>query len=381
MSKTADDPSSSDSATTVVKPAVNRRSEGVLDYHPPTASDRFWRMFSSREKVIENLKTLAWVIPITLVVWIYAEREQVVTPPPVSSVPIQIAPDPIRYTEFAGNPDPTVSLKLTGPQQAFDRVRQQLSAIPSPLKIDLSNIQTGMNIPVTVLDRIQNNDVFKNNGVTVQAVEPATLHVNIEELGQKDLPVEVPTQIANLSDVTFDPSKVTVRGPNDELKAGVRVFANLSGLSLKPGKNSLTGVLLSLSPQGKLRIDPGQTKVKADFTVQDADVEAVIKSIPIEVQAAPSLIDSFKISVNNGVGDVYNTKVKGPKVLINDLINDLEQKDPKQQRFHARAVLELDADDRSPSKELVYMLPPGVTVDKEDQARKIDFKLAARGGD
>ena len=39
-----------------------------------------WHRFASRftrEAVISNLKTLAWVVPLTLLIWIYAEREQV----------------------------------------------------------------------------------------------------------------------------------------------------------------------------------------------------------------------------------------------------------------------------------------------------------------
>src|SRR5215211_3341785 len=39
-----------------------------------------WSRFASgftRENVVSNLKTLAWVIPLTLLIWIYAEREQV----------------------------------------------------------------------------------------------------------------------------------------------------------------------------------------------------------------------------------------------------------------------------------------------------------------
>jgi hypothetical protein len=379
MSKTADDPSSSDPVTTAVaKPAVNRRSAGESSYRPPTVSDRFWRMFSKREKVIENLKTLAWVIPITLVVWIYAEREQVVTPGPLSNVPIQIQEDAGRSIEFIGNPDPTITLKLTGPQQAFEHVREQLNRIPNNLKMDLSNVGIGTNIPVNVLDRIQNNDVFKINGVTVQAVDPQYLHVNIDLLEHTEIPVEVPPGITNLSDVTFDPPKVTVRGPKSELFPSadhppVRVFANLTGLALlkTPGKHVLPTVPISLSTDGKLHIDKGQMQVKAEFTVQDADVPGVIESMPIVIKVSPSLTKSFDISVNNGVENIYNTHVKGPKDIVDALVkNPIAAK--------AEAVLEISADDTSVSKQLVYTLPPGVTVDKDDEARKIEFVLKAR---
>ena len=55
---------------------------------PRAASSRTWRddvsaewtRFTSgftRENIISNLKTLAWVVPLTLLIWIWAEREQV----------------------------------------------------------------------------------------------------------------------------------------------------------------------------------------------------------------------------------------------------------------------------------------------------------------
>jgi hypothetical protein len=379
MSKTADDSSSSDSITTVAKPAVNRRSEGVFEHRPPVATNRFWRLFSRREKVIENLKTLGWVIPITLIVWIYAEREQVVSPPTVSNVPILLRPDPGRVVEFSGNPDPTVNLKLTGPQQGFDRVRQQLTAIPSPLKIDVSNLGIGKDIPVNVLDRIQDNEVFKNNGVTVQTVDPSGLKVNIDRAAQAEVPVELPPDITNLSDVVFDPPKVMVHGPESELfvkgtKAllpTVKVFANLSGISqLKPGKHAMAAVPVSLSTPGKLHIDPGQTQVKADFTVQDADVSYTIPSMPIVLEVSPTFANTFSVKVNHGVESISDTRVIGPKALIDDLI---------QGRFHPKAVLVLDSDDDSPGpRKLAYKLPTGVTVDKEDEARTIDFEQKPR---
>src|ERR1700722_247047 len=108
MSKTADETSSAPAPapeTLPVKTSPSRRS--ALDYYfnPSRASDRFWRMFSSREKTVENLKTLAWVIPITLVVWIYAEREQVVIPngPNVSNVSVEIVSgDSHRWVEMVG---------------------------------------------------------------------------------------------------------------------------------------------------------------------------------------------------------------------------------------------------------------------------------------
>ena len=67
-----------------------------------------WHRFASRftrEAVISNLKTLAWVVPLTLLIWIYAEREQVGTQKDVS-VPFELATDPSRFVSLADTRPP-----------------------------------------------------------------------------------------------------------------------------------------------------------------------------------------------------------------------------------------------------------------------------------
>jgi hypothetical protein len=387
MPKTAEDPSSTDAATPVAKPvppAVNRRS--TLEYFSPTrATDRFWRLFSSREKVIENLKTLKWVIPITLVIWVYAEREQVVAPtgPNVSNVPIQINPDPTRYIELVGNQNPTVNLKLTGPQQAFDRVRQELTAIPSPLKIDLgAGVTIGRNEPVNIVDHIQDNDLFKRYGVTVLEADPPYLHVNVDELKTIELPIQVPPGITNLSDVSFDPPKVTVSGPESLVtnNGNLKAIAELIGLSQlnAPGKHTVPSITVTLSSQipmvqEKLRIEkPQNSQVKVEMTVLDADVPGEIHDLPITLDISPSTANAYSVVVNDGAETVSKIKVTGPK----DLIDALQQK-----RIPAEAMMKIifpdDATNAEP-KTLTYILPPGVKVDKEDADKKFNLVLKLR---
>src|SRR5215212_8683287 len=56
---------------------------------------RFTNGFT-RDNIVSNLKTLAWVVPLTLLIWIYAEREQV-APAKDVSVPFELtSPDPGR---------------------------------------------------------------------------------------------------------------------------------------------------------------------------------------------------------------------------------------------------------------------------------------------
>src|SRR4051794_11166045 len=79
-----------------------KRAVGTLSYHRPTWRETLsseWRRIAlgfTRDNVISNLKTLAYVIPLTLLIWIYAEREQVATTKDVA-VPFELqSVDPDR---------------------------------------------------------------------------------------------------------------------------------------------------------------------------------------------------------------------------------------------------------------------------------------------
>jgi hypothetical protein len=378
MSKLADE---------TIPPPPSRRS--ALDYYfnPSRASDRFWRLFSSREKVIENLKTLVWVIPITLVIWIYAEREQVIAPtgPNVSKVSVHIVTsDPKLYVEMwdSTDPNPTVDLKLTGPQQALERVKERLTSnIPRGLPtIDLGTLAVGKKQQVNILDHIQNMDLFKSNGVTVQDVQPPTISVNVDSLVHVTLPVQVPTTVNNLSpDSHFEPPNITVSGPESLLKSlaasgELKAYANLVGnADLKTeGQHTINSVPIVLSPQlpeGKLRIDPSQ--VKADFRVRAADVPYTIQNMPITVNAAPSTIHNFDLVLSGG--ESITITVTGPQEQIDAM---------KAKTVPFSAVLEVSQEDSSitasPSKKLTYFMPPGVKVSPADLNRTVEFKLTRR---
>jgi hypothetical protein len=103
--------------------------------------------------------------------------------------------------------------------------------------------------------------------------------------------------------------------------------------------------------------------------VENDDATGVIARMPLKIEVAPRLTKTFDISVNLGVEYISNTHIRGPKDVVDALVQDPGA---------AKAVLEIDdVNDKSP-KQLVFHLPPGVTVDKEDQDRTYDFTLTTR---
>src|SRR5580765_6069993 len=88
-----------------------------------------WRRFAAnitRENIVSNLKTLAWVVPLTLLIWIWAEREQV-QPAKDVAVPFELTSgDPNRVVSLKGAQDSNLVLELAGPQARLQELLNKL---------------------------------------------------------------------------------------------------------------------------------------------------------------------------------------------------------------------------------------------------------------
>src|SRR2546425_10231277 len=104
-----------------------------LDYQPRKPKARSWREQAlhewhrfaarfTRENVISNLKTLAWVVPLTLLIWIYAEREQVATTKDVAIPFDLVSVDPNVSVALNRAQDKNLVLELQGPQARLQDV-------------------------------------------------------------------------------------------------------------------------------------------------------------------------------------------------------------------------------------------------------------------
>src|SRR5438552_13254555 len=100
--------------------------------------NRFIARFT-RDNIISNLKTLAWVVPLTLLIWIYAEREQVATTKDVA-VPFElVSVDPNVAVTLNRAQDKNLILELQGPQARLQDVLTKLRGgmLPQGLRIEV----------------------------------------------------------------------------------------------------------------------------------------------------------------------------------------------------------------------------------------------------
>ncbi len=361
----------SESDNTTRRPAPHRRSPlGYLNY---MSGARGLRGAFTGEKLGESLRTLVWVVPITLLIWIYAEREQIVYPesgPNASNILIRFVPSE-GFAIEPSNGQQTVNLKLTGPKDSIDHVRDLLTqGDRKGVPIDLGQaLKPGDNQPINVVEHIQNFSTFKNNGVTVVDSQPPNISVNIDSIVTREFPVELATaDRQTLSQSRFNPPKVSVQGPS-KLLNNQHVIAVLSQAIKAAGENPAQTVPVELATQNPfLTLSP--SKVSATLVAQASDKTTTVRSIALWVHVSAGTLKTYDVlSVNGGDDTLGTTELVGPPEQI-DSINSA--------KYVPRATLELSTDDflHQEPKQVRYELPPGVRVVGEGANRRVDFKMA-----
>jgi len=385
MSERSSRPVVSDAAPKGAPLRLPVRSKRPLQELARSAPRRMKQYFSA-ERVLDVLKTLAWVAPLTVLVWVYAEREQLARPTNVS-IPIEVrSTAPNRIVRLLG--DKNVMVDLEGPRRNVDALIDALSKPTSDLdrlQIDLdASLTPNRRHEISSLPLIANQPLFKRNAITVLACRPPRLTVYVDEVVEADLPLKLPDSITNLeSPPAFDPQTVHYRGPKSALDAAreaagnnpLMIEANLSGReSLKtPGHHVEKNVPLR-SPFNKedgVVLTPSTVDVTLDLRA--ADEEWTYPSMPIVVEAPPSLWDDFKIVYDGPSGPTLaNVVLIGPPKLHEAMMDP--QYAPKP--YARLKVTSDDATGNRISRLPEFVLPKDVKV--KDPTRAIEFRLVPR---
>src|SRR3954468_14912081 len=143
-----------------------------------------WARFTSgftRDNVVSNLKTLAWVIPLTLLIWIWAEREQVAETKD-EAVPFELvnnSSDRAVLLQFPA--DKNLVLDLQGPQARLQDVLTKLRGgnMPQGLRIELPANLDVSRTTLQALPLVRQQRIFADNGITVLSCQPQVLRVMV----------------------------------------------------------------------------------------------------------------------------------------------------------------------------------------------------------
>jgi hypothetical protein len=350
-----------------------------------------WMRFTAnftRENVVSNVKTLAWVVPLTLLIWIYAEREQVFTSKD-EAVPFELVNiDSGRSVTLKPPQDKNLVLELQGPQARLQAVLTRLGRgqLPQGLKIEVPpNLETNQEHTLDALSLVRAQRIFADNGITVLSCQPPRLQVLVDQVVERDARVVRPPNAKNL-DATFDPPTVKIRGPLSMLTraeqaarqeaggtGGLVVYADIRDDNRPPGHYPLRDVPLRRPQElDDERISiVGGPRVNASVDVKQADRTLRIPSMPVTVDAPDVVTDQYKVVLERPV--LQNVWVTGPP----EIIEAMEKPDFEPQPKARVVVTKQDVGDRR-SKSVKYDLPDKVSVIDEDKTRTVEFRLVER---
>jgi hypothetical protein len=353
---------------------------------------RAWsRETFSRDSLASSLKSLAWVAPLTVLIWIYAEREQVVTWAGRQVIVTVRSSDPTRVARLVGPDlqpirDTTIQADLKGPQSGIEKLRDSFGMGGGPpIDIDIDqNTPLGMHpVPTAV---INNSPRFKSAGVSVSNVIPAELNVWVDTI--IDLPnvdVEPAPDVKNLTGrPIFNPAKVRVSGPKSVLESAMRdgrlhVYAELKGFKEleQPGHHELTGVPLTVTvrdPDVRL----ARAAISAEVEVSKLDINGTIPYVRIGVTNPLTRdADQWKAVPLDDQGrpitTLANVKVTGPAEIIKLLETDKYEPKPEA----TFEVTDFSEPDKEKTATLDYKLPEKVQLDPA-APHTIRYRLEAR---
>jgi hypothetical protein len=362
-----------------------------LDYAPPVPLiDRVRRYLPTRDQFTGFLKNMVWVAPITLLIWVYAEREQSVTVPSiVASIDVKPS-DQKQVATLRGPADKNIILELSGPRARLERVREELlpKSNGPALLIEIDPLVKPGSQHISTVNQINNNRIFKENGITVKNAQPPYLVVDIDEFAEEVVPVRPSPEMADLlaEQTHFDPATVTIRAPKTALEKAAKdkqlfVYADLSKhdeIKTRTGPYTIDNVPVYWPAPAA----PGQTAgarkenvfltapaVKAILEIKQRDVEYTIPRITVSKATPPKFEDQATVEFE---AQILNVTVTGPAEQI-DLIRN--------KKFIPEALFKITGLEKTGSEleaPLKIDLPPGVQLTRESRDRTEHFKFTIK---
>jgi hypothetical protein len=343
--------------------------------------------YRTREGTLRALRTIAWVIPLTLLIWAWAEREQAVEEQVV--LPIQISSGvPDRVVVLTNSTNRNITAKLFGPRAGIDAVRAKAGANPFKIvlgKADLPADSATKQVSVMLRELLGRDEIFKSSGVAIQGTDPPYVMVGVDQLDQRKLPVEASAEDEQrLGQIIIQTDPVTVTGPRllfmeaeDQrldyvryLKKGRLVLlANLRDYFAdgKPARHENVDLPIRFPIPDQPVQHPSSVKATIELRPL-VKKSATLQVVPIYSQAPNPILNTYKIVCDPEV--LRNVKVTGPEKQIDLLLPSSPGAEPA---FKPYVVLKIGettglTGDVGVARKFAaedFVLPAGVTVEGE----------------
>ena len=349
------------------------------------AAERRWFAETfARDKMIDMFKQLAWVVPLTLLIWIYAEREQV-TKEQNETIPFEIvSTDPNRLVTLRPPQDSNVVVELEGPRARVQEVLHRLrgGAFPQGLRIEIDKAMLpNRDHQLRTISLIANHPLFRDNGITVTRTQPDTITVTVDEIVERDANVVPAPGTPNLGEGTkFSPAVVKLRGPRnvlspDGVATALTAYAHVpANVLAQPGQRAEGGLELSLPPplatDARVSITP--SRVDAVLQVRASDAKWEMRAMTVRLDVDKGVTDKFTVEYEPSI---YDVTLVGPKDIIDQLSAGTANITP----YAQLKVTTEDAERGQQQRAVRFVdLPDGVKVDEKDRQRTVPFQLVRK---
>jgi hypothetical protein len=350
-------------------------------------SVRSWsRATFSRESYMSSLRSLLWVVPLTVLIWIYAEREQVVT---VSNVTISVDPPPgipgHLLVRFAPGTIHSIHADLSGSQALVENVKDMLQSNTVPLESDRDLSAGNHTIDVaTVLNR---DPRVQSKGVRILRCAPAELVVIVENIREATVDVKArPEDLKGLPPPLFSQAKVKVTLPEgDMIKAEqedrLYVYPNLKPYSevlAQMGAHNLVNVALLPAfdnPTNTATISPNSVNVT--ITRPNGESSYTVPTMSVFASYPPKNERARKFEADY-TPTISSITLIGPDDKIRVL---REGRQEGAYTVHASFDVDVVSTEVPGQKHIAplnFVLPLGMRVEANSTPKTIDYTLVPR---
>jgi len=326
----------------------------------------------------DKLQTYVIVTVITMLIWLYAEGENVK----------QQKPFPISV-KFVASPGQKLLIRPWVPQQVWVTVRCATSQFSSlqellngPIEIPVNDDPLRIEQPIVLHEKLEDSPLG-HLGISIVDIQPATLNLQVEQLEPVTLSISpesiVPSEVQLVAPPTLNPSQATVGLPASIARdvTHIQLIAPMDPQDVaRLAQNVaydrkvpilLPPVLRERLGSANLIIEPDFTQVT--FTIRKQTDAISLTSVPILLLAPWSEMQRFSVILEGG-NQILNQDVElsGPS----DVIEKIRQGEVK-----VWAELRLSADDlesRITTKQLHLHVPENIVI--ESAIPRVGFTIS-----
>lgn len=316
----------------------------------------------AKSRGLERLETGVIVTVISVLVWLYAEGENVVT----RQQPMLVRFVPPAGQELAIQPQDAVEVVATIRASTGEMSRLD-EALRDGVNIEVGPKSNGDGGPQTVVlkDALALSEL-RTLGVNILDTDPPTARVRVEQLVTRKLPIVAGPSRVQLAGVpTFTPAEISVRMPRSlaERYANSKVVAQMNAIDMSAfDTNTSVTAPVPLELPVELRstwTEPERQTVQATFAIRKQTETIHLPTMRIRVSVDPLLLREYYIEP---VSDVVlrDVELTGPRDTIQAIA---EGQTPVWAELRpTRAEVESGVTSLIP----VIVAPPGVTAAAPD---------------